>query len=51
MGIGLQLKRSIREAVRALESKGTRFQGDLVNEGKAGTFMGFEWEPSCILRS
>jgi hypothetical protein len=25
-----------------MEAKGIRFQGDFVNEGKAGTFIGFE---------
>jgi hypothetical protein len=42
MAIGLQLKGSIRGAVRALESKGIRFSGDVVNEGNAGPFIGFE---------
>lgn len=42
MAIGLQLKGSIGDAVRALKAKGVRFQGDVVNEGKAGSFIGFE---------
>jgi catechol 2,3-dioxygenase-like lactoylglutathione lyase family enzyme len=42
MAIGLQLKGSIRDAVSALQAKGVRFQGDVVNEGKAGSFIGFE---------
>lgn len=41
MAIGLELNTPIREAVKALESKGVRFQGE-VNEGKAGAFIGFE---------
>ena len=53
MAIGLQLKGSIQEAVSALKAKGVRFQGDVINEGKAGSFIGFE-DPdgtSCIVRS
>jgi catechol 2,3-dioxygenase-like lactoylglutathione lyase family enzyme len=42
MAIGLQLKGSIREAVSTLKTKGVRFQGDVVNEAKAGSFIGFE---------
>ena len=42
MAIGLQLKGSISDAVAALKAKGVRFQGDVVNEGKAGSFIGFE---------
>ncbi len=42
MAIGLQLKGSIRDAVSALKAKGVRFQGEVVNEGKAGSFIGFE---------
>jgi catechol 2,3-dioxygenase-like lactoylglutathione lyase family enzyme len=41
MAIGLELSGSIREAVKALEAKGVRFQ-TVVNEGKAGAFAGFE---------
>ncbi|MBZ5610589.1 MAG: VOC family protein [Acidobacteriia bacterium] len=41
MAIGLELSGSIREAVKALEAKGVRFQG-AVNEAKAGAFVGFE---------
>lgn len=41
MAIGLELSGSIHEAVKALEAKGVRFQG-VVNEGKAGAFIGFE---------
>ena len=42
MAIGLQLKGSIRDAVSALKTKGVHFQGDVLNEGKAGSFIGFE---------
>lgn len=42
MAIGLQLRGSIRDAVSALKAKGVRFQGDLINEAKAGSFVGFE---------
>lgn len=42
MAIGLQLKGSIREAFSTLKAKGVRFQGEVVNEGKAGSFIGFE---------
>jgi catechol 2,3-dioxygenase-like lactoylglutathione lyase family enzyme len=42
MAIGLQLKGSLRDAVGALKAKGVHFQGDVVNEGKAGSFIGFE---------
>jgi catechol 2,3-dioxygenase-like lactoylglutathione lyase family enzyme len=41
MAIGLELAGSIRDAVKALEAKGVRFQGP-VNEAKAGAFVGFE---------
>jgi len=41
MAIGLELAGPIRDAVKALEAKGVRFQGQ-VNEGKAGSFIGFE---------
>jgi catechol 2,3-dioxygenase-like lactoylglutathione lyase family enzyme len=41
MAIGLELNGPIGDAVKALESKGVRFQGQ-VNEGKAGAFIGFE---------
>src|SRR3954466_9777241 len=41
MAIGLELSGDIHEAVRALETKGVRFHG-IVNEGKAGSFAGFE---------
>ena len=42
MAIGLQLKGSIRDAVSALKAEGVRFQGDVVNEANAGSFIGFE---------
>jgi len=42
IAIGLQLKGSIKDAVSALKTKGVRFQGDVINEGKAGSFIGFE---------
>ena len=42
MAIGLQLKGSLRDAVSGLKAKGVRFQGDVINEGKAGSFIGFE---------
>jgi catechol 2,3-dioxygenase-like lactoylglutathione lyase family enzyme len=42
MAIGLQLTGSLRDAVSALTAKGVRFQGDVINEGKAGSFIGFE---------
>jgi hypothetical protein len=42
MAIWLQLEDSIREAVSTLKAKGVRFQGDIINEGKAGSFIGFE---------
>jgi len=42
MAIGLQLKGSLPDAVSALTAKGVRFQGDVINEGKAGSFIGFE---------
>jgi catechol 2,3-dioxygenase-like lactoylglutathione lyase family enzyme len=42
MAIGLQLKGSIRDAVSALKTKGVHFQGDVLNEGKASSFIGFE---------
>ena len=41
MAIGLELSGSIKDAVKALEAKGVRFQG-VTNEGKAGAFAGFE---------
>jgi catechol 2,3-dioxygenase-like lactoylglutathione lyase family enzyme len=41
MAIGLELTGSIHEAVKALEAKGVKFQG-VVNEGKSGSFAGFE---------
>ena len=41
MAIGLELSGSIHEAVKALEAKGVKFQG-VVNEGKSGSFVGFE---------
>ena len=40
MAIGLELSGSIHEAVKALEAKGVKFDTP-VNEGKAGTFVGF----------
>ena len=42
MAIGLQLKGSLPDAIGALKVKGVRFQGDVINEGKAGSFIGFE---------
>jgi len=42
MAIGLQLKGSLPDAVSALKAKGVHFQGDVINEGKAGSFIGFE---------
>ena len=41
MAIGLELAGSMQEAIKALESKGVKFQGS-ANEGKAGAFVGFE---------
>jgi catechol 2,3-dioxygenase-like lactoylglutathione lyase family enzyme len=41
MAIGLELSGSMKDAVKALEAKGVKF-GDVVNEGKAGTFAHFE---------
>ena len=41
MAIGLELTGSIQEAIRKLEGKGVKFQS-IVNEGKAGLFVGFE---------
>jgi len=41
MAIGLELRGSIQDAIKALEAKGVRFQGN-ANEGKAGAFVGFE---------
>jgi catechol 2,3-dioxygenase-like lactoylglutathione lyase family enzyme len=41
MAIGLELKGSIKEAVKALEEKGVHFHGQ-VNEAKAGSFISFE---------
>ena len=41
MAIGLELSGSIHEAVKILESKGVTFHGP-INEGKAGSFVGFE---------
>src|SRR6185295_17015724 len=41
MAIGLELDGSIHEAMKALEAKGVKFQGP-VNEGKAGSFVGFD---------
>jgi catechol 2,3-dioxygenase-like lactoylglutathione lyase family enzyme len=42
MAIGLQLKGSIQDAVSTLKARGVRFQGEQINEGKAGSFIGFE---------
>jgi catechol 2,3-dioxygenase-like lactoylglutathione lyase family enzyme len=42
MAIGLQLKGSLPDAISALKAKGVRFQGEIINEGKAGSFIGFE---------
>lgn len=41
MSIGLELDGSIHEAMKALEAKGVKFHGP-VNEGKSGSFVGFE---------
>ncbi len=41
MSIGLELNGSIHQAMQELESRGVKFDG-LVNEGKAGKFVGFE---------
>jgi hypothetical protein len=38
----LQLRGSIRQAVSALKAKGVCFQGDVINEARAGSFVGFE---------
>jgi predicted enzyme related to lactoylglutathione lyase len=40
MAIGLELSGNIHEAVRTLEARGLKFDGP-VNEGKAGSFVGF----------
>jgi catechol 2,3-dioxygenase-like lactoylglutathione lyase family enzyme len=42
MAIGLQLNGSLRDAVGALKAKGVCFQGDVINEAKAGSFIAFE---------
>jgi catechol 2,3-dioxygenase-like lactoylglutathione lyase family enzyme len=42
MAIGLQLQGPLADAVSTLRAKGVRFQGDVVNDGKAGSFIGFE---------
>jgi catechol 2,3-dioxygenase-like lactoylglutathione lyase family enzyme len=41
MSIGLELTGSIHEAMRTLQARGVKFEG-VVNEGKAGSFVGFE---------
>jgi len=41
MTIGLELSGSIHEAVKTLEAKGVKFHGP-INEGKSGSFAGFE---------
>ena len=41
MAIGLELSGSIHEAVKTLEAKGVKFNGP-INEGKSGSFAGFE---------
>ena len=41
MAIGLELTGKIGDAIKTLESRGVRFQAG-VNEGKAGSFVGFE---------
>ncbi|HYL75562.1 MAG TPA: VOC family protein [Bryobacteraceae bacterium] len=41
MSIGLELTGSIKDAVKALEAKGVRFH-EVVNEGKAGSFVSFD---------
>ena len=39
---GFNWEDSIREAVSTLKAKSVRFQGDIINGGKAGSFIGFE---------
>ena len=41
MAIGLELSMPIEQAIKTLEGRGVKF-GKLVNEGKAGKFVGFE---------
>jgi len=41
MAIGLELSGSIHDAVKTLQAKGVEFHGP-INEGKAGSFVGFE---------
>jgi hypothetical protein len=41
MAIGLELAGSIEDAMKTLGTKGVQFQG-VVNEAKAGKFVGFE---------
>ncbi len=41
MAIGLELTGSIKDAIKALEAKGVKFQS-VSSEGKAGAFAGFE---------
>lgn len=41
MAIGLELSGSIKDAVSKLEAKGVKFNSPL-NEGKSGSFVGFE---------
>jgi len=42
MAIGLEVSGSIHDAIKTLESKGVQFQGSVVNDAKAGSFIGFE---------
>ncbi len=41
MSIGLELTGSIHDAMRALQAKGVKFS-PVINDGKAGSFAGFE---------
>lgn len=41
MSIGLYLTGTLKDAVKALEGRGIRFQGPAINEGKAGSFAHF----------
>src|SRR5262244_1930733 len=42
MAIGLELSGSIHDAVAALSVKGVKFNEEIVNERKAGSFISFE---------
>jgi predicted enzyme related to lactoylglutathione lyase len=41
MSIGLYLTGSIKESVKTLESRGITFAGEIIGEGKAGSFAHF----------